>query len=106
MVDVCATYSLTAIPWPLSNGQQTVHLEYVLFVATDGIQTYKWSWTHTENYVEYFSRIVPPGNARDINTRLLRGQPVMFPGLFELDQIRHRLRDVDDGWVLGRSLSR
>ena len=86
------TYSLTAIPWPLSNGENEGHLEYVLFVATDGMQTHKWSSTNTGAFIEDLGRIVPPGNARDIYTRLLRGEPVLFPVLFDLDQVRHKLR--------------
>ena len=89
--NVCATYSLTAIPWPLSNGEHKVQLEYVLFVATDGIQTHKWSSTNKGTFIEDLSRIVPLGNAREITARLHRGEPVLFPWLFDLEQIRNNL---------------
>jgi hypothetical protein len=99
MADVGATYSLMAIPWSLSNGEKIEHLEYVLFVATDGIQTHKWSSTHTGNYIEYLSRIVSLADARDIYMRLLRGEPVALPVVFDLQQIRHKFRGVDNGWL-------
>ena len=94
-----ATYSLTAIPWPLSNGQNNGQPEYVLFVASDGAHTHKWSSTNTGSYIEDLSRIVPLSNAKDISERLLRGEPVLFPGRFHLEQIRHKLRDVDRDWL-------
>jgi hypothetical protein len=93
---MCATYSLTAIPWPLSNSPNEGHLEYVLFVATDGMQTHKWSSTHTETFIEELRRIVPSGNAKEIYTRLLRGEPVLFPFLFDIEQITNKFRIVDN----------
>jgi hypothetical protein len=96
MLDVPATYSLTAIPWPL--GDNRGQLEYVLFVATDGTQTRKWSATNTGSYIEDLRRIIPLGNAQDIYVHLLRGEPVLFPGLFDLEHVRHELRGVDSDW--------
>ena len=98
IVNVCATYSLTAIPWPLS-GENKGNLEYILFVATDGIQIHKWSSTNSGACMEELSRIVPPGNAIDIFSHLLRGEPVLFPGLFDLEQIRNKSCGVDSAWL-------
>jgi hypothetical protein len=79
----------------LSNGENKGQREYVLFVAADGMQTHKWSSTNTGTFIEDLSRIVPLGNARDITARLLRGEPVLFPRLFDLEEIEPKLRDVD-----------
>jgi hypothetical protein len=79
----------------MTDGANKGHLEYVLFVATNGMETHKWSSTNTGTYVEDLSRIVPVGNAEDIYTHLLRGEPVLFPVLFDLDQVRRKLRGID-----------
>jgi hypothetical protein len=89
---VCTKYSLTAIPWPLNDSNKYKgHLEYVLFVASDGNQTHKWSSNYTRKFVDDLSRIVPAAKARDITDRLKRGEPVLFPWLVDLEQVRRNL---------------
>jgi hypothetical protein len=53
---VNATYSLTAIPWLMTDG----HLKCVLFIATNGIETNKWSSTNGCTFVEYLKQLVAP----------------------------------------------
>ena len=79
---MCTKYSLTAIPWPLNDSNKYKgHLEYVLFVASDGNKTHKWSSTYTRKFVDDLSRIVPAGKARDITDRLNAESPSCFRGL-------------------------
>jgi len=82
-------FALSAIPTLLPEGEHKGHLEYVTFIGTDGFNRYRWSSTNTGTFVEDFPSIVPRANAEDILTRLRRGEPVLFPGLFEIEQIRH-----------------
>ena len=89
------TYSLTAIPWPLRDDKSNAKLEYVLFVATDGSETRKWSVTNTGTTVEYLCRITSADDARNICARLARGEPVRFKGHFDLDKVREKLSRVD-----------
>lgn len=80
----------TTIPWLLPEGDHKGHLEYVTFIATDGIETYKWSTTNTGTYVQDFALILDAGNAPHILDELRRGNTVLFSGLFELDQVVHQ----------------
>ena len=89
-----ATYSLTAIPWLMTDGVNKGHLEYVLFVARNGMETYKWSSTNGSTFVEYLKQLVAPDKAMDIYARLRRGEPVRFPARFDVKQIRDRLSGV------------
>jgi hypothetical protein len=85
-----ATFTLTALLWLLPEGELKGYLEYVTFIATDGGYTMKWCATNTGTFAEDFAKIVPPGNAQHILERLRRGETVLFPGLFELDQVLHQ----------------
>ena len=87
---MAGTFALTAIPWLLPEGDPKGHLEYVTFVATDGIETYKWSTTNTGTYVQDFALIVDAGNTQHILDELRCGNTVLFPGLFELYQVLHQ----------------
>ena len=87
---MAGTFALTAIPWLLPEGDHKGHLEYVTFIATDGIETYKWSTTNTGTYVQDFALIVDAGNAQHILFELRRGNTVVFPGLFDLDRLLHQ----------------
>jgi hypothetical protein len=84
------TFALTAVPWFIHEGEHKGHLEYVTFIATDGAYTKKWSASNTGTFAEDFAKIVPLGNATNILERLRRGEPVLFPGLFALDQVLHQ----------------
>lgn len=87
---MAATFALTAIPWLLPEGENKGHLEYVTFFATDGGYTKKWTATNTGTFAEDFAKIVGPGSGQAILERLRQGKTVLFPGLFELDQVLHR----------------
>ena len=87
---MAATFSLTAIPSLLPEGEHRGHLEYVTFLATDGGYSKKWSATNIETFAEDFAKIVPSCNAENIVDRLRRGEPVLFPGLYELAQVLHQ----------------
>ena len=80
------TFTLTAVPWLLPEGEFKGYLEYVTFIATDGGYTKKWSSTNIGTYAEDFAKILPPSDAQDVLERLRRGEMVLFPGLFELDK--------------------
>jgi hypothetical protein len=83
-------FALSGIPKLLSNGHHKGPLESVTFIATDGFAHHQWSVTNTGTFAEDFAKIVGPGNAQDILDRLRRGETVLFPGLFELDQLLHQ----------------
>jgi hypothetical protein len=87
---MAATFALTAIPSLLREGENKGHLEYVTFIATDGGYSKKWTSTNTGTYVQDFALIVDAGSAQHIVDQLRRGETVLFPGLFELDQLLHQ----------------
>ena len=84
------TFILTAIPGLLVEGEDTGHLEYVTFVAADGDETHKWFSTNTGTYAIDFAQIVDGATAFSIVQRLRRGETVVFPGAFELHQIKYQ----------------
>jgi len=61
-----------------------------MFIATSGNYSKKWSATNIGTFAEDFAKIVPRCNAENILERLRRGEPVLFPGLYELDQVLHQ----------------
>jgi hypothetical protein len=85
---------LTAIPCLLPEGEHKGHLEYVTFIATDGSYSKKWFATNIGTFAEDFAKIVPCCNAANILDRLRRGEPVLFPGLYELNQVLHQFGGV------------
>jgi hypothetical protein len=91
---MAATFALTAIPYLLPEGDRKGHLEYVTFIATDGGYTKKWTATNMGTFVQDFALIVNAGNAQHILDELRGGKTVLFPGLFELDQILQKF----GGW--------
>jgi hypothetical protein len=84
-------FALSAIPTLRSDGRHKGPLESVTFIATDGFTHHQWSSTNIEALADNFAGIVPRANADDLFRRLRRGDPVLFPGLFELEVIRHNL---------------
>jgi hypothetical protein len=84
------TFTSTAIPWALREGDHEGHLEYVTFIAEDGGVRYKWSATNTGTFAQDFAKIVLLGNAQDLLTRLQRGEAVLFPGFFAIAQVLHQ----------------
>jgi len=87
---MAATFTLTAIPCLLSEGEDKGHLEFVTFVASDGGYSKKWTSTNIGTYAWDFAKIIPHGNAVMILERLRRGHAVQFPGLFELNDVLHQ----------------
>ena len=85
-------FALTAIPKLLHEGEERARLEYVTFIATDGSETHHWIATNTGTYAQDFALVVDAGNAQNILTRLHRGETVLFPGLFDLAEIKHTFR--------------
>lgn len=81
------TFTLTAIPSLLREGDQQGHLEYVTFIAEDGDAQHKWSVTNNGTFAEDFAKIVPPDTVLDILTRLQRGETVQFPCFLTLAQV-------------------
>jgi hypothetical protein len=84
-------FALSAIPTLLSNGRHKGPLESVTFISSDGFAHHQWSSANIEALADSFAGIVPRANADDILARLRRGDPVLFPGLFELEAIRRNL---------------
>ena len=93
---MAATFTLTAIPRLLTEGDHKGHLEYVTFVATDRGYSKKWTATNIGTFVEDFTRIVLARNAQDILRRLREGEIVMFPGLYELYDLLHKFGGSSD----------
>jgi hypothetical protein len=83
-------FTLTAIPHLLPEGEHKGHLEYVQFVAMEGSVKHKWSSVNVGTYAEDFAKIVPTDLARLILSRLRNGETVTFPGLWDLEQIKHQ----------------
>lgn len=87
-------FTLTAIPDLLPEGEFKGHLETVTFIANDGNTTHKWWSTNIGTYADDFARIVPRPEARRILDQLRRGETVTFPGLWALDEIKHKFGGV------------
>ena len=84
------TFALTAIPMVLREGDHTGHLEYVTFIATNGGYKKTWYSTNIGTYADDFAKIVPSDHATNILDRLSRGELVLFPGHFTLDEVLHQ----------------
>nr|AOS95174.1 hypothetical protein [uncultured bacterium] len=84
------TFTLTAWPTVLSEGDFKGHLEFLTFVAKDGYKTEKWTAVNTGTLAEAFSKIVSRPEANAILERLKRGEIVLFPGFWALDEIKHK----------------
>jgi hypothetical protein len=83
-------FTLTAIPGLLAEGEDHGHLEFITFVAENRIITAKWTAVNVGTFIEDFSRIVPKEDATDIVSKLRAGTKVLFPGLWHLEEIKHK----------------
>ena len=83
-------FVLTAFPTLLSEGEFKGHLEFVTFIATDGFITEKWTSVNVGTYAEDFSKIVSPLEAHYILQLLSKGETVVFPGFWALEEIKHK----------------
>jgi hypothetical protein len=86
-----ATFALSAIPHLLREGENKGHLQYVTFIATDGIERHTGSLANVGTYAEDFALIVDAGYAVLFMERLHNSETVLFPGLFARDQIQNCL---------------
>jgi hypothetical protein len=83
-------FVLTAVPQILLEGPTKGHLKYVQFSASDGLTSHHWWSTNTGTYVEDFAKIMPKAEAYAIVASLRRGETVILPGYWALDEIKHK----------------
>jgi hypothetical protein len=83
-------FVLSAIPGIIGEGEDKGTLEFVTFMAYNGIMTAKWTVVNVGTFIEDFSRIVPKDEAIDTVARLRAGLKVIFPGFWHLDEIKHK----------------
>ena len=86
-------FVLTAVPMLLRESAHKGQLEYISFIATDRVDTHKWSSTNTGTYAQDFALVVDAGNACDILTRLRGGETVLFPGHYRIEEINDKFGD-------------
>jgi hypothetical protein len=84
-------YVLTAFPTLLPEGEHEEHLEYVTFIATNGEERHKYGSVNNGTYATDFAKFVTRQEAEAILARLRKGEMVIFPGLWSLDEVRHCL---------------
>jgi hypothetical protein len=85
--EVPGLFTLTAIPDLCPADEHKGHLEYVTFIATDGVDTHKYWTTDTGTLKNDFAQIMTQDEAMEILARLSAGETVVFPGLFRLEDL-------------------
>ena len=90
-------YVLTAVPQFLLKGRFQGHLEYVQFSATNGHTSHIWWSTDIGTYVDGFAKIMPRAEAHAIVASLRRGETVIVPGYWSIDEIKHKFGGLGHG---------
>jgi hypothetical protein len=81
-------FKLVAIPSLLQEGDFKGRLETVTFLAASEEASHKWWTVNVGTYERDFTKIVSPELAKDIVTRLRRGETVEFPNRYELEEVK------------------
>jgi hypothetical protein len=91
-------FVLTAVPQLLPEGPHEGYLGCVEFKATNGVKSYGWLTGNAGNYLEDFSKLLPRAEAKAVVAALQRGEKVIVPGYWTIDEIRQWWGSVWNIW--------
>ncbi|MDP9050489.1 MAG: hypothetical protein M3O31_07160 [Acidobacteriota bacterium] len=80
------TYNLVAIPFLFPDGEFKGHLKGVTFIATSTTDSKQWFTSNFRQFETAFSKLIPPGLAKEMVAALIRGDGIVFPRLYQKQQ--------------------